>query len=444
MGVWGLWIGLQPLSDNSFLTHLATGRLILDEGIPREDPFTFTAPGVDWVVQSWLMSTVYGVVDEWWGGHGLLLLNATLTTLLAALVWRLSRPADGVIARLGVAALAVAIGTAAWSERPLLVGLLLTGVVILAAQGSLDPRWLLPAMWIWVNAHGSFPLGLALLATLALGRRLDRERPDVELRALLWAVAGTALGAVGPLGIEVLLFPLELLSRQDVLRNISEWQAPDFTEGAQRLFLLELVVAVVVLARRPSFRVALPLAVFGAAALLAARNIGVASLVLLPGLAAGLQGLGTIEGDRRAPIFSLAAAAVAILGLFMVVDAGEEPAFALAPYPRAALAWMDGEGLLDDRVRTAAPDFVGNYLEATLGSTGLVFIDDRYDMFPEELTDDYLALLRARPDWDDVLVRRDVRTLVWEHSAPLAAAVRADDDWRVAWGDGRWIVAIRR
>ena len=51
-------------------------------------------------------------------------------------------------------------------------------------------------MWLWVNVHGSFPLGLVALAALAIGRRLDGASPTVELAApLKWAVIGTALGA---------------------------------------------------------------------------------------------------------------------------------------------------------------------------------------------------------------------------------------------------------
>ena len=38
--VWGLSLGLQPLGDNSFLTHLATGRLSGEDGIPRTDPYS--------------------------------------------------------------------------------------------------------------------------------------------------------------------------------------------------------------------------------------------------------------------------------------------------------------------------------------------------------------------------------------------------------------------
>jgi hypothetical protein len=48
---WGLRIGLQPLSDNSLLTHIATGRIIFDTGFPHSDPYLLPAR-TSWVVQS--------------------------------------------------------------------------------------------------------------------------------------------------------------------------------------------------------------------------------------------------------------------------------------------------------------------------------------------------------------------------------------------------------
>ncbi len=69
--MWGLSIGIDQLSDNSFFTHLATGRLILAHGIPRHDVYSFTAAGEPWVVQSWLASLLYGWVDSWFGVVGL-------------------------------------------------------------------------------------------------------------------------------------------------------------------------------------------------------------------------------------------------------------------------------------------------------------------------------------------------------------------------------------
>jgi len=37
------FVAARPLTDNSFLTHLATGRLILDSGVPTSNPFLYSA-----------------------------------------------------------------------------------------------------------------------------------------------------------------------------------------------------------------------------------------------------------------------------------------------------------------------------------------------------------------------------------------------------------------
>ena len=74
-----LRIGLQPLVDNSFLTHLSTGRLILDHGaIPRHDPYSWTAHGDPWTVQSWGASVVYAGLERWFGLAGIRVFNAGL------------------------------------------------------------------------------------------------------------------------------------------------------------------------------------------------------------------------------------------------------------------------------------------------------------------------------------------------------------------------------
>lgn len=441
----GLLAGLQPLNDNSFLTHLATGRLIVDQQhIPRHDPYTFTAAGEPWVVQSWLASLVYGLVDEWWGGEGLLVLMGALGATLGGLVWTLSRPAGALIGRLLAAGLVLGVGFQFWVERPLLFGLVALAIALLAAEGRLDPRWLVPAMWVWVNVHGSFPLGLVALTVLALGRRLDGASPAIELRALRWAALGVLAGAVNPLGPRLLVFPLELLARSGVLRHIVEWQSPTFQGVSQRIFLVEVVVAIALLARRPSFRAGLPLAVFTAAALLGARNVVVSSLVLLPGLAAGLAGLGSITGDERPRAGRPATAALAALGALILISSVNGRVFRLDAYPEDAVAWMERRGLFDEPHRVAAPDYAGNFLEARDGARASVFIDDRYDMFPDDVIDDYITLLEGRPGWDEVLERRDIDTVLWTKDDVAGQLLTASADWVIVYNDDIWLVARRR
>ena len=442
-GLWALAVGLQPLHDNSFFTHLATGRLLLERGLPHVDGYSFTAHGHPWVVQSWLASLVYGVVDALGGGFGLLLLNAVVTVTLALLIVALARPTTGLLGRVAVVGLALAVGTGGWAERPFLMGLVLLAVVLLAAEGRVGARWLLPAMWVWTNVHGSFPLGLLALGALAAGRRLDGERPDVELRALRWALAGVALSVVNPLGPRLVLFPLHMLGQADSLRNVLEWQAPSFTDGWQRAFLLQVVLAVATLVRRRSWRNALPVLVFVPLALLTMRNIVIASVVLVPVTAHGLAGVGALGADLRRRVFRPAGVALVALGLLLVVKAAQEPAFGLDAYPVEALAWMHDHGAtVGDRWVTQ--DFVGNYRELAEGDDARVFIDDRYDLFPVSLVDDYLTLKQGRPGWDRVLRRWDASAVLWERDLPLAQLVQASPAWRVVHRDAKWLIAVPR
>src|SRR5713226_2757624 len=60
----GLVAGLRPIHDNSFLTHLATGRLLLHGTFPRHDPYSFTAHGTSWIVESWLPSLGYAAIEK--------------------------------------------------------------------------------------------------------------------------------------------------------------------------------------------------------------------------------------------------------------------------------------------------------------------------------------------------------------------------------------------
>ena len=219
-------------------------------------------------------------------------------------------------------------------------------MTLLVAQGELPAPVLLPVYWLWVNTHGSFPLGLVALAVLALGARLDGGKPDVELRGLKWAVAGTVLGALNPLGITLLIFPLHMLDRQDLLSQIIEWQSPEFSTNWARLFLVLIALAIAGLARRPSWRAALVIIVFVPTALLAARNVSVASFVLLPGIAAGLAGVGHLDGLRRSHAATAGVAVVAALALAFGIRDLQQPSFDLRDFPVDAVAYLDQAGLV--------------------------------------------------------------------------------------------------
>jgi len=443
--LWGLALGLVALHDNSFLTHLATGRLMLRHGIPTRDPYSYTASGAPWVVESWLASLAYALVERLGGGHGLVLLHAALAAVLAGLVWVLSRPAGTLAGRVVASAATVAVGTGYWSPRPLLIALVLLGVVVVMAEGRAGRPWMLvPLMWVWVNVHGSWPVGLVYLVLRMAGRLVER-RPLERLPRLAGAMAvGVALGAANPYGLRLLTYPLVVVTHHEAFAHIVEWQSPRFSTPANAVFLVEALAALVLLvARRGRAEDALVVVVFGAGALLAARNVPVAALVTTPVLARGLAGLGTVTGDRRSPVTGLLLGSVGgALGLLMVAGAMARPAYDLVDYPVAETAWMQAHGVSLGAV--IAPDYVGNYLEFRDGPQADVFIDDRADMYPARVEQAFATLQGGGPGWQRILTAYRPTALLWPRRQPLARLVARDPAWRVVLADRAWVVAVPR
>lgn len=440
----GASIGSGVLVDNSFLTHLATGRLIVDGHLPRTDPYTFTAAGEPWVVQSWLASAIYGLLDDVGGLGAIRLLMVATGAVLGLLTWALTRPAPSLLVRLALTGAGLYIGSVMWPHRPLLLGLVMFGLAVLAAEGRLDPRALLPIGWLWVNVHGSWPMGLVVIGCLYVGARLDGGPGTVEWRSMLWLGGGAALGALNPYGPKLILFPVHLLSRRDSLQGVVEWQAVDFSRGTDWVFLGLLMLAVVAIRRQPTWRATVPLVVFGAAGITGLRNVPLTVLAILPGLAAGLGDLGGIRADRRSPLARpLALLGVAGIGLAVVTVERTEN-FADDSYPVAADAWLREHDLDPATHRVIARELVGNYFEARYGATGTVFMDDRIEVMPAAVVDDHRALLRGEPGWEERLRRYEADAVLWEVDSALAELLELSPEWEVVHRDADWLVAVPR
>jgi hypothetical protein len=444
MVVVGFVIGSDELRDNSFLTHLATGRMFWSgAGFPHEDPYTFTAAGEPWVVQSWLPSLVYAGIEEVTSSLvGVRLLLGLTTAAIAALLWHLSAAAGSLTARLLLVLPALLVGIDGWSERPLLVGLLALGTLLLALDGRIRPGWLLPLMWVWVNSHGSWPLGIAVVLAALAGRRLDGEPVDRPLRCLGWLVAGAAVSVANPYGIEILTFPVELLGRRESLAEIEEWQRPAFGDAETVAVLFLALLVGWGLVRRFRWEALLPASMFLLAALVAVRNQVSASLVLVAAAAPGLQGIGSISSTTRRPSHRLAVLAVSTLGLVAAVAVARGPAFDDRLYPVEADQYLRAHGLDPRTHRVVAREAVGNWLEARYGPTGNVYVDDRVEVIPGDVIGDHQRLLGGSADWEEILVRTGAEALLWQVEEELAPLVAADDDWEVVYEDERWFVAV--
>jgi hypothetical protein len=455
LALFGFRLGARPVNDNSTLAHLRTGLdMVHGHGIPRHDPYSFTALGHRWVVQSWLPEWTYGWAWRLGGGHALVLEQAVLTALLAGLTASLARAGTGI--RTGVAAtIAVWIGAAYWTPRPLLFGLLFLGLTVLVVERRRSGWWLIPVVWLWVNSHGSFPLGLLWLGAVVLGETIDRKAfAKAELRYLGFFVVGLAASVLNPLGPRLLLFPLTVGDKQDVFKRIVEWRSPDFQSASGLFTLVGLGIAMLILVRRGTrWRYALPVVGFVALGLYAVRNLSAAAIVLAPVLGAALRAPATASavGDGRGsaqraptrPVDRMFAAALALGFLAVALAVTRSPGLQLRAYPLAAVDWIEGHGLRAAPHRVAEQDTVGDYLIWRDGTRSRVFIDDRYDMYPLPVARDSITLVDATPGALDVLDCRGIDVVLWDGRAALSELLVGTGQWRLAYPSTPWAVYVR-
>ncbi len=446
LAVLGFVIGARPIADNSFLTHLATGRLIVDGGsVPSVDPYSALAAGDPWTVQSWLVSVVYAALEAGPGPSAIRVGHGLAAVAVVAGLWALVAPARSLVVRAGLTGLVLVIGTFLWSPRPLLVGLVGLVVVLLAAAGRLGPWWLVPVFWVWANSHGSFVLGGGLTVLIAVGAAIDDRRlPRRDLTLVAAASLGSLAAMAGPLGWRVLWFPLHLLARGDALDNVAEWTSPTFRGPVERAYLVLLVVLVVAASRRAPWRSLLPAIVFFVSGLLAVRNLGPAAVVMVGLLAPSLDGwLGEIDGSVRSSALRLGGAAMIVVGLAVAAVTATAPALALDDYPEAEVDWLAERALVaDPEVLVAHRDLVGNYLHLRFGAEARVFVDDRFDFHPAGVLEDHADLLGAG-DHAEIVARNRFDVVLWEADTPFHRWLEDDAGWRIALADDDWVVACR-
>jgi hypothetical protein len=450
----GTVCGAHLLSDNSFLTHLATGRQILDGHIPHADPYSYTRAGTPWVVQSWLYSVVDAGLERSLGAWAIRLFLGVVIGLLLAAVWRLSRPAETLVGRVAVTAAAGAVGIGYWNERPQTLAFLLLACTLVVLTERRRAIWLVGIFALWVNVHGSWPIGLGVVGLVLIHRAVtDRRIGRPSVNAIAAAVGGCLAGAaLNPFGIDLLTFPLRLLGRGDVLRYIVEWRPPEVGDLATLALLAQVLVAAWAMWRTRGWGWAPLVLVMAGLAATGRRNIPVASLAMVPVVAPaiGSLALGTLRVGAPVARRTLVAAGVVVTLVVGVGVAAMPHDYDLGPYPVAAVTWMDAHRLVaDPAVRLAHPDYVGNYLEWRFGPRARVFADDRAEVLSPRLISDYvLGLLDTERDWSDVLDRYDVNVVVWPAGDLVGREIATSSRWLVsntsADGTGRaWIVACR-
>ncbi|MGA7293615.1 MAG: hypothetical protein WBW85_13840 [Terriglobales bacterium] len=514
----------RPLADPDIGWHIRTGELILaTHSLPHSDPFSATMQGHAWFAWEWLYDIVLGMLDRACGLNGVVWLCALLAAgIVVLLLSQLIKRGTGLLLAVALMLLAEFAATVHLYARPHIMSWLfsLLWFVVLdrweSGRGDLQesggsargkpPRWIpwfFPAsMLLWVNLHGGWIFGMALLGIYALASFIESLRAHDALAAIrasqraramtvAWAAAGLAT-LVNPYGWRLHEHIYHYLGDRYLMNHISEFLSPDFHDWPQRCFLIILMLLLIAFAgdETPSDRESgkfgkvrlshlfvVLLAVY--TGFYSSRNLPISSMLLVliigPMLwkefvsAAGAPGawgwvregvsrisdfserMGAQEMELEGHLWPVASVVFAFaiclqggwLGSHQVIHARFDP----KKVPVAAVDFLQKE-LPGSRLGAGpifSTDSWGGYLIYRLYPERKVLVDDRHDLYGSERVRELMMLSLGEPGWQKTLERWQVRTALLPTGSTLANLMReVPQDWQVVYEDKLAVVLEKR
>jgi len=503
----------RPLADADIGWHVRTGEQILaTHSLPRTDPFSSLMQDQPWFAWEWLYDMLLGILHQACGLNGVVWLCALLVAaIFAGLLSMLLRRGTGLLLAVVLMLLAEAASTIHLYARPHIVSWLfsLLWFAVLERwerwENANLPRWIpwfFPAsMLLWVNLHGGWLFGMALLGIYAFAafvasvREKDAFaaiRAAHRARAMAWAWAASAAATlVNPYGWRLHAHIYRYLGDRYLMSRIDEFQSPDFHGWAERCFavILVLVLIAFVGSRLSGNRVSgngklrlshlLVVLLAAYAGFYSSRNLPVSSMLLVlvagPILWENFSSLAEKPGawrwvrkctlrisdfsDRMGaqemqlrghlwPVVSVALAfAICLQGGWLGSRQLVHAQFDARKMPVAAVNFLQTE-FVGDQPSTEpvfSTDAWGGYLIYRMYPERKVVIDDRHDLYGSGRIRQYLILTRAEPGWQGVLEQWQIRTALLPSDSTLANLLRElPRDWRVAYKDKVAVVFERR
>jgi hypothetical protein len=165
---------------------------------------------------------------------------------------------------------------------------------------------------------------------------------------------------------------------------------------------------------------------------------------MLPASAIGFADIGSLRTADRPEIARVVGVVGVAMALLLTVIRFDQQDLDLHRYPIDAFAYLEERGIDTREVHLAEPDLVGNAMGYIYGPQHRVFYDDRFDMFPQDVTDAEVALLQAEPSLREELDRFDIDLVVVSATSPSVQVLLGDGTWRAMYLDPRWTLLCRR
>lgn len=442
----------RNIADPDIWWHLRNSEeLFLTRNFVRADAYSFTVPGASWINHEWLGELPYYLGWRCFGLQGLYLVMALALATIFLLLYRLAclRAGDYKAAALACG-IAVPLATVSFGPRTLLFGWIFLLLELLIFETfDAHPRhlWLLPPLFlVWVNTHGSWLIGIALLIAFAAAGccalhagRIDSARLSPgQLKQLAMVIACSAAALfVNPYGWRLVFYPFNLAFRQKLnISHVEEWQSPDFHALRGKLLLAMLLgFLLLVLLRAGRFRLHEIAFVFIGfySSLTYTRFMFLAAILVTPALAAGfsLGGSRCSASDDRPFLNLLMMAAMLAIMCWQAPSRAQLNAGIVEEYPVAALSHLT---VLPPHSRILNDYDWGGYLIWNAPQIP-VFVDSRVDIFEYSgVFADYLDIMGLKNSLA-LLAKHDIQYVVFAREKPLTYLLRNAPGWQVIYED---------
>lgn len=475
---------VSPVWHTDVWGHLSYGRWILAHRfLPTTEPLMPLAQGMPFVDSEWL-SQLLGL----WMFQGLRFGVTGLEFLYAAAITVSAAAIMIAVHRVGGRAWATLISLIIFAlvghqhlqiVRPQMAGMVCFCLLFAAIA---DGRWRSAYWWstpllfaLWANLHGSFVVGIGLLAATCIGRAVDigwRTRNwrialrDGEFqRWLLLTQLAAAAALINPYGLGLYLEVLTFGSNPN-LEDLIEWDPLTIRmrqgQAAAAVFVIALVVYRLT-PRRVRAREVIIFGGLGLAAMWHSRMLlwwAIVAAYYVPlQLAAVARRFGAARPEPSPRSGQWTVVTLGLAGLcFTLTPFGLTLLFGPPPTPEAQVE--EFRNSVSELTPVRAVQYLrqnppagqifntfewGDFL-LWAGPPGIqVFVNSHAHLVPEEVWDDYMRVAVAGADWRSTFDRYGVNTVILDHYArdPLISEIRMTPGWRVVYEDNVAVVFVR-
>jgi len=448
------------LGSYDFWWHLKAGEYIWETGaIPTTDPFSFTMQGQPWTAHEWLFEAAMWLFYQFGGLWGEMLLFFLVGLATVMLTWKLYQlrfeggPDAGRSLMLAVlVGLVVCPTLPYWNPRPGVLSYLLFVLflyVLRLVQTTRNTRllWFLPILMVpWVNAHGSFVLGPALifgelvfgLKSFSIGRLQSAQVEPQVRKGLGLAFAGSLLAAgLNPHGYGMFKYTATITTHTLMKNSIAEWLSPDFHQA-----YFAFVVAAVVL---PSLFWILTdtggdtvqdmVYLVGLTFMFLSSQRYFPFLAIYTGfiLARRVPSSKVLKRVDRWPVSAVLLGSIIVVLVVKFPPSDVASHVSVEEFPVEAVEYLesnDVQGRIFNRYGW------GGYLIWTTYPERQVFIDGRADLYlTSDVFEDYVDSTHLRVDPQGILDKYDIDYVLMESDCIFVRYLLATGDWKTVYED---------